>query len=177
MLATTEDRARDLVVFRDAWLLDLGRRPYREVWRLQKRIVPRRAVGLIPHGLILVGHDPAVTPGRRGTRADVLDPSLDVVEVERGGEATYHGPGQLVGYPILRLPDRLDVPRLVTDVEEVLVRTCADFGIDGTREGGERGVWVGPRKIASVGLAVKDGVSFHGFAHNVNTDLSAFGRI
>ena len=177
MLATTEDRARDLVVFRDAWLLDLARRPYREVWRLQKKLVPRRAVGLIPDGLILVEHDPVVTLGRRGTRADVLDPSLDVIEVERGGEATYHGPGQLAGYPILGLPDRLEVKRLVTDIEEVLLRTCADFGIDATREGSERGVWVGPRKIASIGLAVKDGVSFHGFGHNVNTDLSPFGKI
>src|SRR3972149_7548545 len=106
MLATAEDRARALGAFRDAWLPNLARRPYREVWRLQKKLVPRRAVGLIPDGLILVEHDPVVTLGRRGTRADVLDPSPDVIEVERGGGATYHGPGRLVGDPILRLPDR-----------------------------------------------------------------------
>src|SRR5207249_510906 len=82
------------------------------------------------------------------TRADVLAAGLEVIEVERGGEATYHGPGQLVGYPILKLPDRLEVKRLVTDLEEVLLRTCADFGIDATREGPERGVWVGGNKIA-----------------------------
>src|SRR3989304_1331413 len=107
MLTVTEGNDRTTVIVRDAWLLDLGRRPYREVWGLQKALVPRRARDLIPDGLILVEHDHVATLGRRGTREDVLDPSLDVVEVERGGEATYHGPGQLVGYPILKLPDRL----------------------------------------------------------------------
>src|SRR5207249_1033827 len=114
---------------------------------------------------------------RRGKREDVLDPRLEIFEVERGGEATYHGPGQLVGYPILKLPDRLEVKRLVTDLEEVLLRTCADFGIDATREGPERGVWVGGKKIASIGLAVHRNVTFHGFAHNVTTDLREFLKI
>jgi len=176
MLATeTEDRL--LVVFRDAWLLDLGRRPYGEVWELQKALVDRRAEDKIPDGLILVEHDPVATLGRRGKREDVLDPELEVFEVERGGEATYHGPGQLVGYPILKLPDRLEVKRLVTDLEDVLIRTCADFGIEATREGPERGVWVGGKKIASIGLAVHRNVTFHGFAHNVTTDLREFLKI
>src|SRR3970040_1291803 len=164
MLTTTEGE-RPIVIFRDAWLLDLGRRGYREVWELQKALVERRAEDRIPDGLILVEHEPVATLGRRGVREDVLDPSLPVYEVERGGEATYHGPGQLVGYPILKLPDRLEVKRLVTDLEEVLIRTCADFGIEATREGPERGVWVEDRKIASIGLAGRKGVSFHGLAH------------
>ena len=176
MLATTEGE-RPIVIARDAWLLDLGRRPYREVWDLQKVLVDRRADERIPDGLILVEHEPVATLGRRGKREDVLDPSLEIVEVERGGEATYHGPGQLVGYPILRLPDRLEVKQLVADLEEVLLRTCTDFGIDASREGPERGVWMGDKKIASIGLAVRQGVTFHGFALNVTTDLREFLKI
>jgi len=177
MLTMTEGQDRTIVITRDAWLLDLGRRTYADVWALQKALVERRAEDRIPDGLILVEHEPVATLGRRGVREDVLDPSLPVYEVERGGEATYHGPGQLVGYPILKLPDRLEVKRLVTDLEEVLIRTCADFGIEATREGPERGVWVGGKKIASIGLAVHRGVTFHGFAHNVTTDLREFRKI
>src|SRR6266511_3430061 len=106
-MLTTDESERAILIVRDAWLLDLGRRPYREVWDLQKALVDRRAQDKIPDGLILVEHDPVATLGRRGTREDVLDPGLEVVEVERGGEATYHGPGQLVGYPILKLSDRI----------------------------------------------------------------------
>src|SRR5206468_3112922 len=126
MLATTEGE-RPIVIARDAWLLDLGRRPYREVWDLQKALVDRRAEERIPDGLILVEHEPVATLGRRGKREDVLDPSLEIVEVERGGEATYHGLGQLVGYPILRLPDRLEVKRLVIDLEDVKASVIAHF--------------------------------------------------
>ena len=173
----TEGGDKPIVVTRDAWLLDLGRKAYADVWNLQKALVERRTEDRIPDGLILVEHDPVATLGRRGTREDVLDASLPVYEVERGGEATYHGPGQLVGYPILKMPDRLEVKRLVTDLEEVLIRTCADFGIDASREGPERGVWVGGKKIASIGLAVHRNVTFHGFAHNVTTDLREFLKI
>ena len=177
MLEMTTGRDREIVVMPEGWLLDLGRRPYREVWALQHALVDRRAEDRIRDGLILVEHEPVITLGRRGTPADILEPGLEVVEVERGGEATYHGPGQLVGYPILRLPDRLQVKRLVTDLEEVLIRTSADFGIEAGRKASERGVWVRGRKLASIGLAVHRGVSFHGFAQNVTTDLAAFRRI
>src|SRR3989442_6390098 len=153
-MLTTDEGERAILIVRDAWLLDLGRRPSREVWDLQKALVDRRAQDKIPDGLILVEHDPVATLGRRGTREDVLDPGLEVVEVERGGEATYHGPGQLVGYPILRLPDRLEGKRLVTDLQEVLLRTCADFGIDATREGPGRGVWVRGQETSSIPLSV-----------------------
>ncbi len=177
MLATTETAEPAYVVRKDAWLLDLGQMAYEDVWSIQKALAVRRAQDAIPDGLILVEHDHVVTLGRRGTRDDVLEPGLPVFEVERGGEATYHGPGQLVGYPILKLPDRIEVKRLVTDLEEVLLRTCADFGIEATREGPERGVWVEGKKVASIGLAIQRSVSFHGFAHNVNTDLSYFLKI
>src|SRR6266566_430747 len=129
----TDEAERAILIVRDAWLLDLGRRTYREVWDLQKMLVDRRAQDKIPDGLILVEHDPVATLGRRGTRGDVLDPGLEVVEVERGVEATRDGP--------------------------------------------ERGVWVGGKKIASIGLAVQRNVTFHGFAHNVTTDLREFLKI
>src|SRR3989442_14770128 len=125
MLTTTEGEATPILIVRDAWLLDLGRKPYREVWELQKALVDRRAEDKIPDGLILVEHDPVATLGRRGTREDVLDPGLEIFEVERGGGATYHGPGQLVGYPILTLPDRLEMQRLVTGPAHVRHRTSA----------------------------------------------------
>src|SRR2546422_10080875 len=177
MLTTTEGGDRTTVMVGGVWPRGLSRKPYREVWELQKALVDRRAEDKIPDGLILVEHDPVATLGRRGKREDVLDPRLEIVEVERGGEATYHGPGQLVGYPIIKLPDRLDVKRLVTDLEEVLLRSCADFGIEATREGPERGVWVGGKKIASIGLAVRRSVTYHGFAVNVSTDLNEFLKI
>src|SRR5207247_10623182 len=163
MLATTEGE-RPILIVRDAWLLDLGRRPYREVWEWQKSLVDRRADDRIPDGLILVEHEPIATLGRRGKREDVLDPSLEIVEVERGGEATYHGPGQLVGYPILKLPDRLEVKQLVTDLEDVLIRTCRDFGLEATGEGPDRGVWVGGQQIASIVMAVRRSVNVQGLA-------------
>jgi lipoate-protein ligase B len=177
MLETTESTNVNGVVFRDAWLLDQGRMDYAEMWAIQKALVARRVEDRILDGVILVEHPPVVTLGRRGTDADVLEPSLPVYRVERGGEATFHGPGQLVGYPILKLPDRLQIKRLVTDLEEVLIRTSMDFGIEASREGPERGVWVKGQKIASVGLAVQRNVCFHGFALNVTTDLSYFLKI
>lgn len=176
MLATSET-ATEVLVLREAWLLDLDRRDYGEVWRVQKALVDRRANDLISDGLILVEHDPVITLGRRGTKEDILEAGLPVYEVERGGEATYHGPGQLVGYPILKLPDRLEIKRLVTNLEEVLIATAGDFGVPASREGPERGVWVGDRKLASIGLAVHRNVTFHGFALNVTTNLKDFLKI
>lgn len=177
MLEATQTAAENLSVRPEAWLLDPGRVPYGDAWALQHALHARRAEDRIGDGLVLLEHDHVVTLGRRGTREDVLDPDLPVFEVERGGEATYHGPGQLVGYPILKLPDRLEVKRLVTNLEEVLIRTCRDFGIEATRTGPERGVWVAGRKVASIGLAVQRSVTFHGFAHNVSTDLGYFLKI
>ena len=160
-----------------AWLVDLGTMEYGETWRLQKTLVERRAVDEIPDTLLLPEHPHVVTLGRRGKRADVFDASLPVFEVERGGEATYHGPGQLVGYPILKMKDRLDVRKLVTDIEEVLIRSSRAFGIPAERNEAQRGIWVHGRKLGSIGMAVHNLVTYHGFAHNVNTDLSYFERI
>src|SRR2546426_12341094 len=107
MLTTTEGEVTPILIGRDAWFLDLGRKPYRAVWELQKALVDRRAEDKMPDRLILGEHDPVATLGRRGSRADALDPALEIFEGERRGAATYHGPGQLVGYPILKLPARL----------------------------------------------------------------------
>ncbi len=160
-----------------AWLADLGIVEYKEAWDLQRALVERRAADAIPDTLLLLEHPHVVTLGRRGRREDVFDPSLPVFEVERGGEATYHGPGQLVGYLILKMKDRLDVRKLVTDVEEVLIRSSRAFGVEAGRNEAQRGVWAHGRKLGSIGMAVHNLVTYHGFAHNVTTDLSYFERI
>ena len=160
-----------------AWLADLGTVEYREAWDLQRVLVERRAADAIPDTVLLLEHPHVVTLGRRGRREDVFDPSLPVFEVERGGEATYHGPGQLVGYLILKMEDRLDVRKLVTDVEEVLIRSSRAFGVEAGRNESQRGVWAHGRKLGSIGMAVHNLVTYHGFAHNVSTDLSYFERI
>ena len=161
----------------EAFVVDLGLVDYRQAWELQKQLVERRAAGEIPDTLLLLEHPHVVTLGRRGTMADVLDPSLPVVEVERGGEATYHGPGQLVGYPIVKLADRLDVKAYVRDLEEVLINASRAFGVAADRDPRQSGVWVRGRKLGSIGVAVHRDVTYHGFAHNVNTDLSYFAKI
>jgi lipoate-protein ligase B len=160
-----------------AWLVDLGTIEYGEAWRLQKSLVERRAADEIPDTLLLMEHPHVVTLGRRGKREDVFDATLPVFEIERGGEATYHGPGQLVGYPILKMKDRLDVRKLVTDLEEVLIRASGAFGIPAERNEAQRGIWIRGRKLGSIGMAVHNLVTYHGFAHNLSTDLSYFERI
>jgi len=161
----------------EAYVVDLGVLEYRESLDLQRRLVDRRAADEIPDVLLLLEHPHVVTLGRRGTMADVLDPTLPLVSVERGGEATYHGPGQLVGYPIVKLADRLDVKRYVRDLEDVLLRASRAFGVAADRDPRQSGVWVNGRKLGSIGVAVHRNVTFHGFAHNVNTDLSYFAKI
>src|SRR4030066_355265 len=126
MLEMTTGRDRETGVMPEGWLLDLGRRPYREAWALHHALVDRRAEDRIRDGLILVEHEPVITLGRRGTPADILEPGLEVVEVERGGEAPYHGPGQLVGYPVLRLPDPPQGKRLVPELGGGLHPPAAD---------------------------------------------------
>jgi lipoate-protein ligase B len=137
-----------------------------------------RRRGEIPDTLLLVEHPAVITVGVQGDDGDVLPPGLPVVRVERGGKSTYHGPGQLVGYPIVDLEPRgRDVRRFIRDLEEIVVAALADLGVTGARVPEKRGVWVdASRKIASVGIAVEEWVSFHGFAVNVATDLSVFER-
>lgn len=141
-----------------------------------RRLRAARRAGEIPDTLILVEHPAVVTVGVQGADGETFPEGIPVVAVERGGKATFHGPGQLVGYPIVDLEPRgRDVRRFVHDVEELVVRAVGELGIEAARVPGRRGVWVdGQRKIASVGVAVESWVSFHGFALNVSTDLGAF---
>lgn len=162
------------------YVVDLGRLPYDEAYALQKRLVEERAEDRIGDLLLLVEHDPVITLGRKGDPAvDVLLPGVPVVAIERGGEATYHAPGQLVGYPIMKLeegPER-DLHRLLRLIEEVQIRAIARWGIEGTRRPGYTGVWVGEKKISSIGIAVRRWVTYHGLGLNVGTDLGGFAAI
>ncbi len=155
----------------------LGRTRYEDAHTLQSRSVDERVEGKIGDLLLLTEHDPVVTVGRGATRDIVAGVNVPVIEVERGGEATYHGPGQLVAYPILRMaPDRRDMHRYLRDLEEVVIRVLAEFGVEGRRESGFSGVWIGQKKVCSVGVAVRRWVAWHGFAFNIHTELSAFDK-
>jgi lipoate-protein ligase B len=158
-------------------LLDRGRESYQDTWELQKELVKRRTEGQTDSDcLILVEHDPVITLGRKTTPGNLKPQDIPVFNVERGGDATFHGPGQLVGYPVVRLSTP-NVQRFVHDLEEVLIRTTRGFGIESVRVDGHPGAWVGGRKVASIGVAVTNWVTFHGFALNVNVDLSYFALI
>ena len=152
------------------------------MWKLQRELVGKRQRDEIPDTLVLVEHPHVITIGRtRGALAHILAAGeIEVVEVERGGDVTYHGPGQLVGYPIflLRQPER-DLHVYLRNLEEALIRAVAHFGIAGERKAGWTGVWSagGARKLASIGVAVKRWVTLHGFALNVSTDLARFAAI
>jgi lipoate-protein ligase B len=167
--------------------LDVGRAAYGPTLRLQERL--RREVRGAPEErayLVLVEHDPPViTLGRGADAAHVVAPrerlareGVEVHETQRGGDVTYHGPGQIVGYPILRLDlHGHDVHRYLRDLEETLIRLLARFGIQGERARGMTGVWVGREKVAAIGVAISRWVTWHGFAMNVDPDLAHFGLI
>jgi lipoate-protein ligase B len=159
-------------------VVDWGRREYRDSLEAMRALVRDRRAGTIDDTLILVEHPPVVTVGVEGDDGGASASGLPVVEVERGGHATYHGPGQLVGYPIVDLEPRgRDVRRFVHDVEELVIGSIRSFGVEGAHVHGRRGVWVeGRRKIASIGIAVDHWVTLHGFALNVDPDLAPFDR-
>jgi lipoyl(octanoyl) transferase len=165
----------------------LGIVPYADALDLQKRLVEQRKAGEIPDQLLLLEHPPVITLGVkvRNDRSHILASPMeleaegvDVVETGRGGDVTYHGPGQLVGYPIIDLrPDRCDVHRYVRDLEETLIRVAANWGVSATRAPGLTGVWVGGDKLAAIGVRIARWVTSHGFAFNVSTNLQGFGLI
>jgi len=165
----------------------LGRVSYEDGLALQRGLVLDRQAGRIGDVLLIVEHPHVLTLGVRGDggRSNILATpdelrarGVDVHETGRGGDITYHGPGQIVGYPILDLkPDRCDVHRYVRDLEEVLIRTAADSGIEARRVEGLTGVWVGREKLAAIGVRIARWVTSHGFALNVSTDLDYFGFI
>ena len=165
----------------------LGTIGYQPALDLQQQLVEERTQGRIPDQLLLLEHPPVITLGarNRNSRANVLESAeslarqgVAVFETGRGGDVTYHGPGQLVGYPILELPvGRRDVHRYVRDLEEVLIQAVSDFGITATRQPGLTGIWVGDQKLAAIGVRISRWVTSHGFALNISTDLSHFGLI
>ena len=156
-------------------VMRLGQTPYVETYELQQSLLEQRIAGEIPDTLILTEHDPVVTVGRGAGTKDVSGVHVPIVEIERGGEATYHGPGQIVAYPIYALPeDAHDVHRYLRDLEEVVIRVLAEVDVLGVRRPGLTGVWIGEKKVASIGVAVRRWVTWHGFALNVHTDLAAF---
>lgn len=158
---------------------DLGRRDYDSVHALQKKLVAEVQADPSKAWLLLVEHDPVITIGRFGSERNVLEPGgIPVRRVERGGDVTYHGPGQLVGYVIYDLYVRkLSIKEHVCRLQQGLQRVLAEYGIEARSRERMIGLWVGERKIASLGIAVSRRVTYHGFALNVNTDLSAFARI
>ena len=163
----------------------LGRLPYREAWSLQRERVARRAAGAIPDTLLLLSHPPVVTLGKGGSidhllgsGAELERRGVEFVETDRGGDITFHGPGQIVGYAIVDLAARdRDLHRFLRDLEEVLIRALTDFGIAAGRTPGLTGVWIGDAKVAAIGIRVSRWITHHGFALNVDTDLSYFDLI
>lgn len=164
----------------------LGRVAYADALALQDDLVRRRRAGEIPDTLLLLEHPHVITLGSGSHPEHVLLDSderaargIELFETGRGGDVTYHGPGQLVGYPILDLkPDRQDLHRYLRDLEEALILVLADFGLEGGRKDGLTGVWMEDRKLAAIGVRVSSGwITSHGFALNVATDLTYFGAI
>jgi len=164
---------------------DLGLVDYREGLLLQEKLLNSRKSGAIADVLLLLQHPSVFTIGRSGIVENIIVPretlvneNIPVFHTSRGGDVTYHGPGQLVGYPILNLREGgLTAHQYVWNLEEVVIRTLADFGIGGQRVSGRRGVWVGEEKVCALGLRVSSEVSTHGFALNVNTNLKYFTYI
>jgi lipoate-protein ligase B len=161
---------------------DLGAIPYRKALELQESLVARKLAGDATDYLLLVEHEPVYTLGRAADIADLREADdklgVDTVRIGRGGGVTFHGPGQLVAYPILSLATQgHDVGRYVRSLEQVLLSTCEYFGVGAARRPGAPGAWVGDKKIASVGIQVRRWVAFHGVALNVSTDLTFFSAI
>jgi lipoyl(octanoyl) transferase len=165
--------------------LDWGRTSYPAGWERQEALVAEHIEGTAGDTLVFTEHDPVFTVGvRRGAEANLIWDEAElqrrgiaVVTTNRGGDITYHGPGQIVGYPIVSLAPRKDLHAYLRFLEQVLINTVGTFGLAAGRNPGKTGIWLGPRKIAAIGVGVKRWITFHGFALNVNTDLAPFAGI
>lgn len=166
-------------------VIDLGLQPYRPVWELQQELQRKRIEQQIPDTLIFVEHTPVYTIGKNGTNLHVIASSdflqlhgIDVVQVDRGGDVTYHGPGQLVGYPIFDLHQhKQSISWYMRSLEEVFIEVLKQYSLQGERSEGYTGVWIKDEKITALGVRISRWVTMHGFAFNVNTNLSHFGGI
>ncbi|MGY2084428.1 lipoyl(octanoyl) transferase LipB [Blastococcus sp. SYSU DS0539] len=164
-----------------------GTVPYEDAWARQRELHAQRVAGEVPDTLLLLEHPSVYTAGRRTEPHERPMDGTPVVDVDRGGKITWHGPGQLVGYPIVALPDPVDVVAYVRRLEGALIEVCAGFGVDAGRVEGRSGVWLPAdapgsghrpeRKVAAIGIRVARGVTMHGFALNCDPDLGAFGAI
>jgi lipoyl(octanoyl) transferase len=167
-------------VAQGAYLLNLGLTPYRDAWELQRSLAAAVSQGAIPDTVVMLEHPPVVTLGRRAEEGELHipdDAEVEIVETDRGGKSTYHGPGQLLCYPILDLTRHgQDVKRYCRDLEEALVQTLATFGLPAERIDGLTGIWLTapPRKIASIGIHIHKWVTTHGYALNVDLDPAPF---
>ena len=165
--------------------VNLGRTRYADAWALQRKVFAARLAGRVPDVLLLTEHEPVYTLGKGSDANHLLandvelkEKKIDLFNIDRGGDVTFHGPGQLVGYPIIDLSAHYqDIHRYLRDIEEVLIRTVADFGVSASRSEGLTGVWVKNDKVAAIGVKVSRWITMHGFALNVNTDLAYFDRI
>ena len=171
---------------KEAWILNLDTVPYDEAFALQKRLVTMRSQDAICDTLILLEHPPVFTVTRKATRKNILaspdeleDQGISLCETNRGGDITYHGPGQIVGYPIMNLKDHgKDLHKYIRNIEEILISLLMDYGISAHRDKANPGVWIGDEKIAAIGIAVKSSwTTMHGFAFNVNPDLKHYSLI
>lgn len=161
--------------------------PYKEGWELQRQLHQRRVADQLPDTVLLLEHEPVYTAGKRTGPWDrpAADPGAPVVDIDRGGKITWHGPGQLTVYPIVRLPEPMDVVAYVRALEDAVIGVVGEFGLSGRRVAGRTGVWLDAaperglpaRKIAAIGCRVSRGVALHGFAVNCDNDLSWFDRI
>ena len=164
-------------------MVHAGLVPYEEAWAEQRRVHAGVAAGTEPDTVLLLEHPPVYTAGKRTLDLERPVDGTPVIDVDRGGKITWHGPGQLVGYPILALPDPVDVVAHVRRVEAALILACADLGVEATRVEGRSGVWVPgndgaqDRKVAAIGIRVSQGATMHGFALNCDCDLTWFDRI
>ncbi|MBA4138608.1 MAG: lipoate-protein ligase B [Opitutus sp.] len=166
-------------------LVDWGRTAYAAAWQRQEEFVARRNAGEIGDTLVFTEHEPVFTMGvRRGAEQNLLwnetelaRRGIALITTNRGGDITYHGPGQIVGYPIVNLAPRKDLHAYLRFLEDVMIASVAQFGLTAARNPGKTGIWIERRKIAAIGVAVKKWTTFHGFALNVNTDLTPFTGI
>ncbi|GIV45623.1 MAG: octanoyltransferase [Ignavibacterium sp.] len=166
-------------------IINLGVEPYKKIWDFQHQLHKLRVDGKIDDVFILLEHSNVYTLGKIAKREHLLvspqkltEEKIDLFEIDRGGDITYHGPGQIVGYPIIKLDNLYqDIHRYLRELEEIIIQTLKVYQIDGERHPKYTGVWIGNEKIAAIGIKVSRWVTMHGFAFNINTDLSYFGKI
>ncbi len=183
MIACREIHAN--LVHMENQTIDWGRTTYSDALQRQLDLVSARQAGTVADTLVLTEHEPVYTIGARpGADKHLVweekalrKMGIQVVKTNRGGDITYHGPGQIVGYPIISLAGKKDLHAYLRDLEEVLIRSVRSFGIDATRRDGKTGIWIEDRKIAAIGVAVKTWITYHGFALNVDPDLNHFSGI